>query len=175
MIDKIILGLLTKRDLTSYAIKVAMDKSISQFYSNSLGSINPAIKKLEKKQWVTCSESIENNRLKKIYKITQKGIIAYNHWISEPIKQGRLRDEVLIRIFFLGDSDKEKRIKLITDYLEELDNSKKNLEQIKETVGEEGLSIEKRNAINFQLSTLQFGIDYFSFKQEWFLKLLKTL
>ena len=49
MQDKIILGLLLEKEkLTSYETKKIMENSTSLFYTTSLGSINPAFKKLEK-------------------------------------------------------------------------------------------------------------------------------
>lgn len=175
MINNIILGLLSKKELTTYDIKLAMDKSISKFYSNSFGSINPAIKKLEKNKMITCSELVENSRLKKIYQITQKGKESYTNWTKEPIKQGRLKDEVLIRIFFLADSDKEQQKKLIQDYLDELNSSKIELEQTKEDIETVKLTTRQKNNIKYQISTLQFGIDYITFKELWFQNLLKDL
>ncbi len=175
MMNKIILGFLSKKDLTVYDIKIAMDKSISKFYSNSFGSINPAIKKLETQLLITCSEQIEKSRLKKTYQITPLGIQNYKEWISQPIKQGRIKDEVLIRLFFLGDSNKKEQTTLITDYLKELDSSMNNLELTKENIGKMDLSIEDKEKTKYQLSTLQFGIDYIIFKQKWFQNLLDNL
>jgi DNA-binding PadR family transcriptional regulator len=173
--DSIILGLLSKKSLTVYDIKIAMDKSISNFYSNSFGSINPAIKKLEKQQLISCSESIEKSRLKKTYTITKLGTENYNHWISQPINQGRIKDEVLIRIFFMGDSSKKEQKSLLNDYLDILNDSKIELEQTKEEIERMNLSEKNRDTIKFQLLTLQFGIDYLVFKQKWFQSLLSSL
>lgn len=175
MIDNIILGLLSKKKLTTYDIKLAMGKSISKFYSNNFGSINPVIKKLEKNKMIICLELVENSRLKKIYQITQKGKEKYNNWIKEPIKQGRLKDEVLIRIFFLADSDREQQKKLLEDYLDELNTTKIELEQTKKEIETIKLTAKQKNDIKYQVSTLQFGIDYMKFKELWFQNLLADL
>lgn len=175
MINNIILGLLSKKDLTVYDIKIAMDKSIGQFYSSSFGSINPAIKKLEKQQLIHCTESIEKSRLKKTYTITEEGIKEYKNWLSSSIQQGRIKDEVLIRIFFLGDSNPKERKKLITDYLDVLTDSRKDLENTREGIEKLNLSAQNSKKIKFQVSTLQFGLDYIEFKKKWFESLLKEL
>lgn len=175
MINKMILGLLAKKDLTVYDIKIAMDKSISNFYSNSLGSINPAIKKLEQQELIDCKESVEKSRLKKTYSITPLGMKDYQNWLAQPIKQGRIKDDVLVRIFFLGDSNKIEQQRLINDYSEELRKSKSNLEVRKEEVEKMDLSLENKEKIKFQLLTLQFGIDYMVFKQKWFADLSNNL
>lgn len=175
MIDKIVLGLLSKKALTVYDIKVAMEKSINRFYSNSLGSINPAIKKLEREHLITRTEVVENNRLKKVYDITDKGKEAFRNWMAEPITQGRLKDEVLIRVFFLGDTDAVERKKLITDYIQELNKSKEELEVLQEQIRSSDLSAEQLQEVRFQMATLQFGIDYMAFKQTWFQGLLTEI
>lgn len=175
MLNNIILGLLSKKELTVYDIKIAMDKSISQFYSSSFGSINPAIKKLEKQQFIHCTEYVERSRLKKSYKITKEGEKEYKSWLSSSIQQGRIKDEVLIRIFFLGDSNPQERKKLIANYLDVLNASRKDLENTREEIEKQKLSTKNSEKIKFQVSTLQFGLDYIAFKQKWFQNLLKEL
>lgn len=175
MTNYIILGLLSKKEMTVYDIKLAMDKSIGQFYSSSFGSINPAIKKLEKLELIDCKEQVENSRLKKTYSITEAGKEDYEKWLLSPIQQGRIKDEVLIRVFFLGDSDPEKRKGLISDYLKVLSESRKELEQTSEKISALNLSESDTESIKYQVSTLQFGMDYIAFKQKWFKNLLKQL
>lgn len=175
MMNQIILGLLSKKDLTVYDIKIAMDKSISKFYSNSFGSINPAIKKLEKEELISCSERIDKSRLKKIYSITSKGRAAYANWISEPIQPGRIKDEVLLKVFFLGDAKKATQQTLIQEYLEQLATSKHELEATKQSIAEMKLTPEDQEKIKFQIATIQFGIDYIAFKEKWFQNLFNEL
>lgn len=172
MVDKIILGLLSKKDLTVYDIKVAMDKSISQFYSSSFGSINPTVKKLEQKSLIQCSEEIVGSRLKKVYHITSKGRTEYDRWLSSPIQQGRIKDEFLVRVFFLGDSNQTERKQLLSEYLDELENSKQELELMTAEINNRDLSSFDQDVLKYQLATLQFGQDYFDFKQKWINRLI---
>ena len=103
------------------------------------------------------------------------GTKNYQNWLFLPIKPGRIKDEVLIRIFFLGDSNKQQQKDLITDYLTELSISKNELVHTQEQIKGKNLSQEDQEKTKFQLSTLQFGIDYIAFKQEWFQSLLTSL
>lgn len=175
MMNQIILGLLSKKDLTVYDIKIAMDKSISNFYSSSFGSINPAMKKLEKEQLISCDERVDKSRLKKVYSITEKGRSAYMDWISQPIQPGRIKDEVLLKVFFLGDARQKEQKSLIRNYIEELTNSKNELEITKQSIEEMKLRPEDREKIKFQVATIQFGIDYIAFKEQWFQHLMNDL
>ncbi len=175
MLDKIILGLLKKKDLTTYDIKIMMEKSIGNFYSNSFGSINPAIKKLEKLMLVECSEEVESGRLRKVYSITEEGLEEYAVWLSAPLTQGRIKDAVLSRIFFFEDSSKAERRRLLKEYIEELETEKKKYEEMKAGYDALDLSAKQRKQIRFQLSTLQYGIDLMAFKQTWFEELKNKL
>ncbi|HAA13043.1 MAG TPA: hypothetical protein DCE41_15670 [Cytophagales bacterium] len=175
MIEKMILGLLFKKDMTVYDIKVAMDKSISMFYSNSFGSINPAMKKLEKQGLITCSEQVEKSRLKKIYRISPPGKEAYTAWVTEPIQEGRLKESALARMFFLGDAGKEEQKHILLEYCGVILESRKELTDRKQEIEAMNLSQEDQEEIKFQLATLQFGIDYMEFKRKWFQKLSNEL
>lgn len=173
MLDKIILGLLTNKKFTAYDIRKAMEISVNHFYSNSLGSINPALKKLKKKKYVNCKEVIENHRVKKYYEITKIGRAEYIKWQQEPINIGRIKDEVLVRLFFMGDSDVELRKKLITEYLSGISEIRNSLKQMKYDFMQKEIPKEYAHKAKYQLSTLEFGIDYYQFVYDWFNKLLK--
>jgi len=172
MIDKIILGFLQNKELTAYNIKKGMEKSTNFFYSNSLGSINPALKKLEKNKFLICNEIVENHRLKKYYKITKKGKQKYFDWLIEPINIGRIKEQALVRLFFLGDLDSQKQINLIQGYLGELSSIIEHLNELKRGLKINKIPKEYSIKANFQFSTLDFGIDYYKFTHKWFSELL---
>ncbi|MEN8194752.1 MAG: PadR family transcriptional regulator [Bacteroidota bacterium] len=172
MLDNIILGFLQTKKLTAYDIKKAMEQSISYFYSNSFGSINPALKKLEKQQYVVCKEVIENSRVKKYYKITKAGREVYSNWIKEPISIGRIKEESLVRLFFMGDNDNDSRNKIIFDYINSMIETQKTLKQLKEHFSQIEVPEESLEKVKFQLATLDFGIDYYNFTSKWFKKLI---
>lgn len=174
MTRNIILAFLKSKELTVYDIKKGMEKSIAYFHSSSLGSINPTIKKLEAEGLVVCNEAVENHRVKKYYKITEEGISEYEKWQNEPIKVGRIKEEALVRLFFMGDADKKKRIELIRGYMDEITGIRNNLIEEKKRVDEITIPDEFIDKAKFQKATLDFGIDYYQFTYQWFEKLLKN-
>lgn len=175
MLDKIILGFLSVREFTSYDLMKGMEQSTNFFYSASLGSINPALQKLLKEETVTMRESIENNRLKKFYSITPKGEVMYKEWLTEPIQTGRIKDEALVRLFFLGDANEEEQIKLLEDYLFELRSNIDALENLQNGVKEIEVPSEMRPKAKFQALTLQYGIDYYKHSENWFRDLINQI
>ncbi|MCD4669170.1 MAG: PadR family transcriptional regulator [Actinomycetia bacterium] len=174
MLDKIILGFLKIKELTAYDIKKAMEQSISRFYSSSFGSINPALKKLEKQKHVNCREVTENHRVKKYYEITETGLDNYKNWLKEPINIGRIKNDALVRLFFMGDIDVDSQKKLITKYLKDIKDTKNSLEQVKQEFSEKEIPKEYAQKAKFQLATLEFGIDYYQFTYNWFKNLLNN-
>ena len=65
----IILGILLFKDMTIYEINTSFKKGLFLIYSASYGSLQNAVKKLLKKEFITFRETVENGRNKKIYSI----------------------------------------------------------------------------------------------------------
>ncbi len=175
MIDKIILGLLNIRSLTSYDIQKSMKQSINFFYSSSLGSINPTLKKLHTQHLVDFDEQMENGRAKKLYHISPQGKEAYIKWLNSPITTGRIKEDALIKLFFLGDTSTENQLELIGNYLNELKQTQEALRMIKENTLSKTIGPDIKEKAKFQLFTLQFGLDYYEFAATWFSQLYKEL
>lgn len=172
MTRNIILGFLKVKKLTAYDIKMAMEQSIAYFHSSSLGSINPTLKKLEKQNHVTCKEVIEKHRVKKYYEITKSGLNEYTIWQNEPIKIGRIKEEALVRLFFMGDNNVESRKKLISGYLKNIKEVQNSLKQEQQNFSNKEIPKELTDKARFQMATLNFGIEYYQFTYDWFQNLL---
>lgn len=174
MTKSIILGFLKVKELTVYDIKKAMEQSIAYFHSSSLGSINPTIKKLETQNHVVCKEVIENHRVKKYYEITKSGLEEYANWQNEPIKIGRIKEEALVRLFFMGDNDIDSRKKLIKDYLNDIKEIQNSLIDEQKNFSNKEIPKEYADKARFQMATLNFGVDYYQFTYNWFKNLLNN-
>jgi len=74
MIEIVILYILNKYDATIYRITKIIDELFFAYLKSSTGTVNPAIKRLEKAQFVTCAEKMtDGGLLSKIYSITISG------------------------------------------------------------------------------------------------------
>lgn len=75
MIEAVILFILTKYDATIYRVSKIIDETFFAFLKTSLGTINPAFKRLEKTNLVNCLEKMsEGGMLSKTYSINKEGI-----------------------------------------------------------------------------------------------------
>ena len=174
MLDKIILGMLSLKELTVYDLKKALDKSINHFYTTSYGSIHPALVKLEKNEMVEISEFVDRGRSKKLYSITEKGKTDFKQWLSGDIHVSRLKEDSLVKLFFFGMLDSESRRSIIGNYLVAIDDAMKSLQQLREQVQKVEVPDEFSNIARFQIETLNYGIDHSIFMNNWFNDFLKN-
>lgn len=199
--DKIILGLLMIKQLTIYELRSIIETNFTSMCSNSMGSIQAAIKKLLELEMIVYEEFVENSVNKKFYTLTDAGRTSFLDWVQTAMLAGKMKDMELSKLFFMGFVPQQKRLALIESHLTELKKEREQLESIQgqdENAGKlEYLAyIEKNPAqkkhlmlatgqsdvqngaddiINFELLTLQLGIDRINFEIDWFAKLRDKL
>ncbi len=173
--ENIILGLLLLRPRTIYQLRKRIDEGLNLMYSCSTGSIQAAIKKLLQNGFIRVNELTENGKLKKIYSITHSGKNYLNAWLNSPIDNGASKNPELSKIYFFGFTEKEARIKLIENYITELNKMLSDLTKI----CNEGAKLSSENQDNdifyFQLQTAKYGRDLTEFNIEWYSRLLKNI
>ena len=172
MQDKIILGMLSLHPMSVYELKKNMDKSTSMFYNTSIGSIHPACQKLHATGLVSCKKDESDKRGKKIFSITPEGNIFYKDWLKSPLGIGKIKDELLLRLFFFSDSDDEWK-SVLTQYLQEVRDLRESLGKQKTDIDAESIPAEYKRVAHFQLATLDFGYDYYCFLEDWIERFLK--
>lgn len=199
--DKIILGLLMIKKLTIYELRSIIEMNFTSMCSNSMGSIQAAIKKLLEKKMIVYEELVENSVNKKFYNLTNEGKECFLEWVQTAMISGKIKDMELSKLFFMGFVPTKKRLPLIESYLVDLKKEKEQLENIKKQDSNvaklqyidyieknkkefshflkvsENSNIQKevQDILDFELLTLQFGIDRTNFEIEWFEKLKNKL
>ncbi len=168
MLDKIILGVLSLKDLTSYELKKSLDKSINHFYTTSYGSLHPALIKLEKSNFVTSREFVDGGRSKKLYSITESGRQDFTNWLSSDIQISRLKEDSLVRIYFFGMLEPEFRHNIISNYLTSIDKAMNDLLALREQIQQVDVPPEFQDIARYQIETLNYGIDHSHFMSDWF-------
>ncbi len=174
MQDKIILGILSLKPMSIYDLRKNMEKSTSLFYNTSIGSIHPACKKLLAAGFVTSHMEFEGKRKKTIYTITAKGKDAYLEWLSGPLSIGKIKDELLLRLFFFADIDAKKRRSILQGYLEEVKEWKAALQKQQREADSMDIPDHYKTIARYQLATLDFGYEYFCFLEKWIQDFIKS-
>ena len=119
--------------MTVYEIRNYIIKNLTTVCSNSLGSIQTAIKKMLSKGYIEVREYVENGLNKKKYSITDKGLSEYKNWVGTTINLSKMTNMEESKLFFLGTAPKEKRISFLTAINKDLEGQLKALTAIKES------------------------------------------
>ena len=133
--------------MTIYEMRIYIQQNLSTVCSDSLGSIQAAIKKLLDKEYIAVKEYIDNNMLKKQYSVTEKGVIYFKEWIGTPMNIQKMKNMEEGKFFFLGMASKEKRIAFIENYIESLSAEYDKLCQIQQFVENTKDSVIETNII----------------------------
>jgi len=193
--DKLILGLLMLKRLTVYEIRGIIRKNFGPVCSDSLGSIQAAIKKLLAAQMVTCSEYVEKSVNKKQYSITDHGREEFLAWLEIPADMSNSKNMEFGKLLFMGLMPSDKRPALIDEIIALLEKELSGLlalqssirlaDGIRQAVAsweddpEYRLGIEKvtqnpdiaenaKDIGDFEMLALQYSIDFTSFQIGWF-------
>ena len=130
--EYIILGLLLFKPMTVYEIRTYIQKNLTTICSDSLGSIQIAVKKLFNKEYITTKEYLERGLVKKKHSITSLGVEHYKEWVGSPINIAKMTNMEESKFYFLGTASKEKRISFLKSYISSLKDQFNKLVQIKE-------------------------------------------
>lgn len=172
MQDMIILGLLQFRPMSAYDIKKAIERSTGNFYNASMGSIHPALKKLQANKAVTIEEIVENGRLKKIYDLSDIGRTLFANWMEEGVVLPRFKDLTLVKVFFLGFTSRTDQIRHLKKHIEELETEIVQLGALQLSLVDMDIPKGAEEHFKFQMATLDFGLEYYRFAQKWYEKFL---
>lgn len=200
--DKIILGILMLRRMTAYEIRNVIKNNFKSICSDSLGSIQIALKKLFELGMVTCDELVEKGVNKKRYSITDAGQESLMEWLRVPVDISKTKNMDFGKILFMGYIPKENQKELIDKVILSLEEEYVSLKAVKDSINaeEERLEFEKYlltdieyqdrisglnessnisqniNEISkFTLATLDYGIDMAAFNIAWFKKLKENI
>lgn len=198
MMDKIILGLLVLKNLTIYEMRKQIRDRMQGVCSDSLGSIQAAIKKLIEGDMVSFEEHVENGKNKKVYSITQAGRDYFSIWIYQPMEYGSAKNMELAKLYFMGMARRTKRIELVDSYvydmyqslqkllalqnssdlsaivlrlkaeLEKAPNYKEQAKFLEHTNGTGSVDKSIKDIETFALLSLQYEIDKLKHDIEWF-------
>ena len=115
-----ILGFLTWKPMSGYDIKKFVDQSISNFWSESYGQIYPILKRLAAEGLARQSVAeTAGGRSQHLYSITEVGRAELRRWLAEPAEPDRVRNELLLKLFFGRQVDLETNIRHIENFREQ--------------------------------------------------------
>ena len=200
--DKLILGLLMIKSFTVYEIRQVMRQNFSSMCSDSLGSIQAALKKLSQQGAVTYSEYVEKGKMKKEYAITASGRFLFLEWLKTPIDMSKNKNMDLGKFLFMGYLPKKEQLQMLDLTIEGLEVEVQEFEAVKDAIRfteeqekvkayleqnshlateliETSQAADLAESISqigyFEMKTLEFGLDSARFQLDWFTKLRQQL
>ncbi|MDF2505764.1 PadR family transcriptional regulator [Clostridium sp.] len=132
--ENIILSLLLIKSMTIYEMRTFIQQCLTTVCSDSLGSIQAAIKKLVSNNCILYREYTENSINKKEYSITDTGLKQFKEWIQVPMNLQKIKNMEEGKFFFLGMVPKEIRIQSLKGYIDSLVMEQEKLLQIHQYV-----------------------------------------
>ena len=200
--ENMILSLLILKAMTIYEMRTYIQQNLSTVCSDSLGSMQTAIKKLLEKGYVSVTEYVDNNTLKKQYSITPEGVSYYKDWVGTPINIQKMKSMEEGKFFFLGIAPGEKRVAFLKSFISDREEEygkllaikgcvdqtrttaiERNTKRIKddpvlvsnllEVSGEKSVEQAVTNIDNYQLYMLEYGLERVKTDLEFYKKILK--
>ena len=130
--DKLILGLLMVKHFTVYEIRQVMRQNFSSMCSDSMGSIQAALKNLLSNGLITYTAVKEKNVEKKYYRIKENGRKEFLMWLQNPMDMSQGKNTELGKLLFMGILPNDKRVELISAVIKNLESELTYLKQILE-------------------------------------------
>ncbi|AYV57915.1 PadR family transcriptional regulator [Leptospira kmetyi] len=151
-----LLGILGQGPKNAYEIKKTIEQSIGFFWQESFGQIYPILKQLEKEGCLKSSKEKKGSGPEStIYKIAPKGKKELKEWLEKPVEKSPYRNELLLKLFFGNNVDKEVLIGHLQDTKDEARRLTEIYENIRKLVED---SDNPKTSKMLSLVTLDFGI-----------------
>ncbi len=114
-----ILGMLSMCPMSGYDIKKEIERSISNFWSESYGQIYPILKRLVADDLVTKTVEAQVGKPNRhVYELTAKGHQELQRWLGAGIAPRVQRNEFLLKLFFGREVGASTNLKHVEKYRE---------------------------------------------------------
>ncbi len=172
----LLLGLLNASPMSGYDLNKVVTTTIQHFWTTDQSQIYRTLYKLEEEGIVRVETIIqEDNPNKKVYHITEAGRVELRKWLSEPLPEVPIREAWLGQLFFSYQLDNAAVIRVLEGYVKEVRDRLAILETLCSVFpsGEARMYIGREH--QFQLLTLDYGLDVHRFQMEWLEKAIQQI
>lgn len=168
-----ILGILTWGAMSGYDIKKWIERSISNFWSESYGQIYPMLKSLVEEGWATLSvESQEARPDRRVYSITKAGRSALQDWLDQPIEYRIGRSELLLKLFFANRASPDSSVEHVERHRQLQEEMLRKYDEIEQWIR---ASMPGHPDTDYWLITIRFGQHTARTQLRWCDETLETL
>jgi DNA-binding PadR family transcriptional regulator len=107
-----LLGLLRQKAQSGYDLRKLFATTPVRHFSDSPGSIYPALRRMQGRKWLSASNADSGARKRQVFRVTRAGERALVEWLSRPITRDDViwgLDEIVLRFAFL-DGNVERKV-----------------------------------------------------------------
>jgi DNA-binding PadR family transcriptional regulator len=169
-VEYALLGLLRQQAQSGYDLRKVFSTTPMRHFSDSPGSIYPALQRLEKRGWVGSAAEKNDARKRRVFSPTHAGTGALIAWLEGPVTREDViwrLDETLLRFAFLdGNVKRSVTLRFVEQFERELAAYVRELEEH-----------EKAFVPNARRSTgylaFQSGVESYQARLEWLRRVRK--
>lgn len=163
-----ILGLLNYQDMTGYEIMEVFRDSLNFFWNAQTSQIYRELQGLEERNWVCKTIVCQQGKPdKKIYSITEEGKTELLRWLADGNLGLNSRIPILMKVFFMGERNKEENIRYFKRVKEECENFLKSLDRVPEYIEAYGEVIGEKDKTAYWQMTVEYGRKNMQMHIEW--------
>jgi len=133
-----LIGLLKQKAQSGYDLRKAFTTTPMRHFSDSPGSIYPALRRLQTRKWISVSKDA-SGRKRQLFRVTQAGERAFLEWLQTPVTREDVIwriDTVFIRFAFQGDNvPRNVSLRFLDQFEEQLVSYTRELRQYAEESG----------------------------------------
>jgi DNA-binding PadR family transcriptional regulator len=133
-LEMALMGLLTQAPKSGYDLRKTFSGTAWRHYSDSPGTIYPALKRLQKRGWIDSPAAPSDARQRREFRPTRKGKDSFIQWLAQPLNREAVRfetKEVMLRFAFMdGNVDRSVTLKFIEDLIAELKTHIAELQEV---------------------------------------------
>ncbi|UOZ06150.1 PadR family transcriptional regulator [Amycolatopsis sp. WQ 127309] len=155
-----VLGMLDEAPASGYDLLKRFEQAMSNVWAATQSQLYGELGKLEKAGLIRVLA--EGPRGRKEYEITEDGRVELRHWLVEVKPNRSPRNEVLLRVYFLGSVSPEKAKEFI-EYMGE--NSRQREERLTEL--EASIDWGDDNEAQYGRLVLEWGKRFSAMNREW--------
>lgn len=172
----LLLGLLSAKPMSGYDLNKEFSTSVQHFWSTDQSQIYRTLHKLEEEGKVQVEMIVqEDNPNKKVYHVTEMGKTELVSWLNKPLPSAPIRQAWLGQLYFSHHLANASIIGVLEGYRDEVQERLKALEALQATLpsGEARQHIPRE--YQFQLLTLDYGLDVHRFELAWLDKAIQQI
>lgn len=153
-----ILGLLNYHEMTGYEIMQVFRDSLNFFWKAQTSQIYRELNTLEKQGYVSKTAVTQQGKPdKNVYAVTQEGREELLRWLAEDGLKLNPRSMTLMKVFFMGEGDREENIRCFQKYKEECEQYLKSFEPVQNYIEAYGNVVGSPEKTVYWQMTLDYG------------------